>query len=479
MKIEYKNGVVDASILSLHIDNDEYEMLLNDEESEIYETYIPKYSLKDFPIEQLIADIEIKVIDRFELSEKYDNIPVINGTAYTFRKIAEDKILISFEDSGRRKFWDGDVGFKLYMEAKKRAIEERAEKVKDTKLDSYDDDSDYIFLNFSCEFQTENLSKAVTFSEQILSQIETATNFILDDKLKKMVDTKDDNELAKFQEENLEFMKLAVENGKKSISEEGKLSPKVGAVIIKDGKLLGVAFRGQKGEGDHAEYTLFEKVLHGQDVSGAIIFTTLEPCTNRNNHKPCSDWIIEKGVKHVVIGYLDPNPKIYNNGCKKLKAAGIEVSYFPKELREEIINDNAEFIKQYNANPNLSGRATFDYTNNNGLFIIGNNEMIFETKWTSAGDGVIHAYNDPGTIKTIAIADGNQEITDIMDATVYNSSSRTRTVQNGEILVVENINGYFAAIKIVDVKHKRGAEGRDELNFEYRILDNKKANFNS
>jgi pyrimidine deaminase RibD-like protein len=257
------------------------------------------------------------------------------------------------------------------------------------------------------------------------------------------------------------------------------LSPKVGAAIIKDGKLLGVAFRGQKGEGDHAEYTLFEKVLKGQDVSGATIFTTLEPCTHRNNHKPCSDWIIEKGIKHVVIGYLDPNPKIYNNGCKKLKAAGIEISYFPKELREEIMNDNAKFIEQYNANPNLSGSATFDYTNNNGLYIIGNNEMIFETMWTSAGEGVIHAYNDPGTIKTIAIADGNNEITDIKDATAYNSSSRARTVQNGEILVIENINGYFAAVKIIDVKSKSGAVGRNELTFEYRILDDKTPNFHS
>jgi len=478
MKIEYKNEVVDGSISKLHIDNDEYEVLLNDEEPPFYETYIPKHSLSDFPIDKLKVGIEIKVIDRFEHSEKYNDIPVINGTSYTFQKIAENKILISFEDSGRRKFWDGEVGFKLYMEAKKKAIEERVVNVNDIKLDNYDDDGDYIFLNFSCTFQTNNLSNAVTFSEQILSQIETATNFILDKKLKKMVDSKDENELAKFLEEYLEVMKLAVDNGKKSISEEGKLSPKVGAAIVKDGKLLGVAYRGQKGEGDHAEYTLFEKVLKGQDVSGATIFTTLEPCTHRNNHKPCSDWIIEKGIKHVVIGYLDPNPKIYNNGCKKLKAAGIEVSYFPKELREEIMSDNAKFIAQYNANPNLSGSATFDYTNNNGLYIIGNNEMIFETKWTSAGDGVIHAYNDPGTIKTIAIADGNNEITDIKDATIYNSSSRTRTVHNGEILVIENINGYFAAIKIVDVKHKRGA-GRSELTFEYRILDNKTANFHS
>jgi len=275
------------------------------------------------------------------------------------------------------------------------------------------------------------------------------------------------------------LMKLAIDCGKDSISEDGKLSPKVGAVLFKDEKILGSAFRGQLGEGDHAEYTLFEKILVGQDISGAILFTTLEPCTHRNNHKPCTDWIIEKGIKHVYVGLLDPNPKIYNNGCKKLITNGVEVSYFYKNYRNEIISDNAKFIEQFNANPNLSGDANFNYTNNNGLYIIGNNEMIFETKWSSGGEGCIHAYNDPGTIKTIAIADGNKEICEIKDGSIYDSSSRTRLVSNGEILIIENNNGFFAAIKIIDVLYKRSNESRNEINFEYFILDNKTSDFYS
>ncbi|MEO5912256.1 MAG: deaminase [Pelobium sp.] len=487
-KIEYQEvlGGRKGDFEYLIIDGEEFEIQSSDAFDDCVEVFLPKKYLADFPIQNLLDSIVINVCD--SIGDNYDDSkpkaplsPVIhyNGLPYSIKKIAERKISMSFDDSGRRKFWDGEIGFKLYMEAKRKAIEARANEVGDIKLDDYDDDGDYIVMNFSCELETENLSNAITYSEQIISQIETATNFILDEKLKKMVEPKDENELIKFQETNLEIMKLAIENGKQSISEEGKLSPKVGAAIIKDGKLLGIAFRGQKGEGDHAEYTLFEKVLQGQDVSGATIFTTLEPCTHRNNHKPCSDWIIEKGIKHVVIGYLDPNPKIYNNGCKKLKAAGIEISYFPKELREEIMNDNAKFIEQYNANPNLSGSATFDYTNNNGLYIIGNNEMIFETMWTSAGQGSIHAYNDPGTIKAIAIADGCKEINEIKDGSIYNSSSRARTIHEGEILIVENINGFVAAIKIVGVKIKGGTDSINELNFEFCILDNKTSNFHS
>jgi pyrimidine deaminase RibD-like protein len=148
-------------------------------------------------------------------------------------------------------------------------------------------------------------------------------------------------------------MRIAIDSGKNSVSEEGKISPKVGVVIIKNGEILGYSFRGQLGDGDHAEYTLLEKVLQGQNLSGAILFTTLEPCTYRSNRKSCTDWIIEKGIKHVFIGVLDPNPKNYSNSCKKLKAADIEVSYFPKKLREEIIKDNYMYINKYNANTNF------------------------------------------------------------------------------------------------------------------------------
>jgi pyrimidine deaminase RibD-like protein len=274
------------------------------------------------------------------------------------------------------------------------------------------------------------------------------------------------------------LMRLAIDNGKNSISENGKLSPKVGAAIFKDGKILGFSFRGQFGNGDHAEYTLFERVLKDEDISGATLFTTLEPCTSRGKHTPCSDWIIKKGIKHVYIGLLDPNPKIYNNGCKKLKAAGIEIDYFPRNLREEIAVDNAKFIEQYYANPSLKGRACFNYTNNDGKYIIGNNEFIFETLWSKASDESIHVYNDSASIKTISIADGNNEIREIKDGSIYDGSSRVRTPKINEIVVMENNNGFFVAIKIIDISDKsKPNNDRDELVFEYEILEDRTSNF--
>lgn len=276
-----------------------------------------------------------------------------------------------------------------------------------------------------------------------------------------------------------EAMRMAIDNGKKSVPEAGKLSPKVGATIIMDGEIIGHSFRGQFGEGDHAEYTLFQKVLNGQDVSNATLFTTLEPCTARKSHKSCTDWIIEKNIKHVYVGMLDPNPDIYNKGCKILEAKGIIVDSFPKYLREEIINDNHDFIEQFKANHNLSGKAFFDYTNNNGYYIIGDNELKFETMWSSCGADSIYSYNDPTSIKSISIADGKKEINEIKDAGIYDSTSRARKIDIGEILIVENANGYYAAIKICDILNKdRGAEN-NKLTFEFKILPDKSSNFST
>jgi pyrimidine deaminase RibD-like protein len=271
-------------------------------------------------------------------------------------------------------------------------------------------------------------------------------------------------------------MRMTIDMGKKSTPETGKLTPKVGAAIIKDGKILGYSFRGQHGEGDHAEYTLFEKVLNGRDVSGTTLFTTLEPCTYRKNHKPCTDWTIEKGIKHVFIGMLDPNPIIYNNGCKKLKAAGIEVSYYPRHLREEIKQDNSIFIEQYRANPEFSGKVTFDFTKHK-CYTIGNNEFMFETMWSGGSNRCIYAYDDPKTINTISIADGNNEISEIKDASVYEPADRSELINVGQILVLENNNGIWAAIKILEINDKQYGSNRNELSFEFKILPDKSSNF--
>lgn len=274
-------------------------------------------------------------------------------------------------------------------------------------------------------------------------------------------------------------MQMAIDLAKQSRAEDDRHHPKVGAIIIKDGKFLGSAFRGELGSGDHAEYTLFEKKLKDVELKDSILFTTLEPCTSRNRRKPCSDWIVEKGVNQVFIGMLDPNPRIYHQGVSKLKKQGINVNYFPSQLREEIIACNRDFINQFRANPQPEGMANFDYTNNDGLFTIGNSEYIFDTQWTKATDDSIYLYKDPHTIEGIAIALDIDLVSDIRDASVYDMSSRVRTISEGQFAILKNTNGYYAAIQIIDVKDKSRSDSQDELDFKYWILTDKSCDFSS
>ncbi|KKL15624.1 hypothetical protein LCGC14_2503730, partial [marine sediment metagenome] len=105
----------------------------------------------------------------------------------------------------------------------------------------------------------------------------------------------------------IQAIEKSIEISKKCVSEEGRISPKVGAVLIKDNKIEETAYRGEIEEGDHAEYTLLEKKLKSKDFSDTILITTLEPCTRRSSNKTsCAERIIQAGIKQVWIGINDP-----------------------------------------------------------------------------------------------------------------------------------------------------------------------------
>lgn len=127
--------------------------------------------------------------------------------------------------------------------------------------------------------------------------------------------------------------------------------------------------------------------------------------------------------------------------------------------------------------PNLSGTATFDYSNNNGRYVFGAGDMAFETAWARAGGASIHAYTDPPSIRSVAIAVDAKQIDEIKDATQYDPSSRVRTPHVGEILVWQNTAGYFLATKVLSVQVRNPGASSDEITVEYKIAQTKSASF--
>ena len=126
-----------------------------------------------------------------------------------------------------------------------------------------------------------------------------------------------------------EYMQIAIEEAKKG-SGFTSPNPLVGAVLVKDGKIVGKDYHHKYGE-FHAERNAILNCK--EDLAGASLYVTLEPCCHYGKTPPCTQIIIERGIEKVYIGSYDPNPKVNGGGIKQLKDAGIEV--VTEVLKEE------------------------------------------------------------------------------------------------------------------------------------------------
>ncbi|MBT8273710.1 MAG: bifunctional diaminohydroxyphosphoribosylaminopyrimidine deaminase/5-amino-6-(5-phosphoribosylamino)uracil reductase RibD [Bacteroidia bacterium] len=112
-------------------------------------------------------------------------------------------------------------------------------------------------------------------------------------------------------------------------------NPMVGAVIVKNDKIIGEGFTSPYG-GPHAEVNAINSVLDKSLLTESVLYVTLEPCSHFGKTPPCSDLIIKHQIKKVVIGCRDANPKVSGAGINKLKTAGCDVTVgvLEKECRE-------------------------------------------------------------------------------------------------------------------------------------------------
>lgn len=121
--------------------------------------------------------------------------------------------------------------------------------------------------------------------------------------------------------EDLDYMHLAVELAKRGTGWTSP-NPLVGAVLVKDGEIIGQGWHAKCGE-LHAERHALKNCT--ASPRGATLYVTLEPCCHQGRQPPCTDAILEAGITRVVVGSSDPNPLVAGKGLELLRRRGVEV----------------------------------------------------------------------------------------------------------------------------------------------------------
>lgn len=118
-----------------------------------------------------------------------------------------------------------------------------------------------------------------------------------------------------------EYMRRALELAGRGVGWTSP-NPMVGAVVVKDGRVIGEGFHERCGEA-HAERSALAHCT--ESPAGATMYVTLEPCCHQGRQPPCTDAILEAGIARVVVGSDDPNPLVAGKGIDILRRAGVEV----------------------------------------------------------------------------------------------------------------------------------------------------------
>ena len=142
-----------------------------------------------------------------------------------------------------------------------------------------------------------------------------------------------------YKQQDIEYMQRAIALAKKGAGFVNP-NPMVGCVVVKDNEIITEGYHEYYG-GLHAERNALTNST--ADCKDATLYVTLEPCCHYGKTPPCTEIIIEKGIKKVVVGLLDPNPLVAGKGIKILEDAGIEVVTGVEV--EEIKDLNKVFLK--------------------------------------------------------------------------------------------------------------------------------------
>jgi len=190
------------------------------------------------------------------------------------------------------------------------------------------------------------------------------------------------------------YMNLALELAKQGEGQTGT-NPLVGAVVVKDGEVVGMGAHLKYGEA-HAEVHAIQ--MAGRHAEGAVIYVTLEPCSHYGKTPPCAELIIRSGLKRVVVAAEDPNPLVSGRGIGMVRSAGIEVETgVLKEQAEELNEKFMHFMRTGLPYVTLKAAASLD-----GKTATATGD----SKWITSEEARMDAHQYPKTHKSILVGSG-------------------------------------------------------------------------
>lgn len=176
-----------------------------------------------------------------------------------------------------------------------------------------------------------------------------------------------------------------------------------------------------------------------------------------------------KGVDLTMDNFADKRYETLEENVAKIWPLYIRLSEDNNSSSETLvstINKSIEDSKKLYINPNMTGSVSFDYSANDGLFVIGSGDYSFTTMWTTAGQGSIHCYKD--YVSLLGFNSGYEKFPAMNEIADFDFSSRAHTIREGEIVILQNSHNKFAAIKVNKVKCNKSDQGH-LLEFEYKI----------
>jgi len=168
-------------------------------------------------------------------------------------------------------------------------------------------------------------------------------------------------------------------------------NPMVGAVLVKNGNVVGQGYHAKAGEA-HAEIVALQQAK--EEARGAVLYLNLEPCTHYGKTPPCAPQVIQSNVKRVVIGMEDPNPLVNGKGVEILRRAGLEVNVGVLEKECQRLNEAfSKFILKKKPFVILKVAATLDgkmaTRNGDSQWISGEASRYLVHQWRDRVDGVL------------------------------------------------------------------------------------------